>query len=136
MYDRKLMYLTWGGQIGSAGSGSDIWQSGFHVGRLATGGDIPNLSATNLQTILGSVISDFHVNPYTNICSGAVLKWAKCVRLKQDGSYDTEPVVAELATALPGAQTTVRGAPQLSMCVTLYSGQTLGQANFGRFYTP
>jgi hypothetical protein len=133
-YDRQSTYLTWGGLIGPAGE--DTWQTGVHLALHPTldGPGLP--TAVQLLDVLNGPIKTFHTAPGAYIAGGCLLTWAKCAQLDNTGAYTAEPVYQAIGATFGGAVVAARGAPQVSMVITLYSGQSLGHANFGRLYMP
>lgn len=134
VYNRFSTMLTWGGTIGT--TGNEGWQCGVHLG-LTGSTDGPGLPThTELLALLNGALTDFHSNPAAWISPGAYLSWAKAAQLDNEGHYTAEPVLAN-TTAVPGASTAPpRGGPQVACCITLWSGASLGEANYGRFYWP
>lgn len=133
-FPTRPVYLTWGGVLGS-GSGFDVWQTGVH---LASNGDpvlqVPDSAA--LQTLFDDVLSPFHSHADTGISAGCTLRWVKAARLKLDGTYDAEPSDFETTAPVAGATADSRTSMIESMVVSLWSGNTLGRANYGRLYIP
>src|SRR5436190_5515419 len=133
-YDRKTTYLTWGGSIGT--SGRETWQTGVHLGQS------PSLDAPGLPTVaqltdlVTNQLAPFHQDTAQYISPGCALTFAKAAVLDESGSYTTDPVTVNTAPYIGGGSAPNKGAPQLSMCITLWSGQGLGRANFGRLYMP
>ncbi len=133
-YDRLSTYLTWGGDIG--GTGEDHWQVGVHLAQTPSldGPGLPDV--TELGTLLAGPLTTFHAAASSWLSAGVTLGWAKAASIDAVGHYTTEPVYVT-QTPVPGGSTgTLRGGPQVSACITLWSGQGLGQANYGRFYVP
>jgi hypothetical protein len=133
-YDRQSTYLTWGGTIG--GSGIDGWQCGVHLTPPAAGGSAMLPGQSMLDTLLNGAIKTFHTSAGAAIALPCLLTWAKAALLGLDGKYLLESTYSTVTPA-PGAKAApYTGGPQLSGVVTLWSGGTLGQANYGRFYVP
>lgn len=133
-YDRQSTYLTWGGTIGEAGD--ETWQCGVHLA-LNPSLDGPGLpTVAELESLMTDTLDDFHVDPVNRIGSFVKLAFVKAASLDPDGHYTANPVIYELDTIVSGPADPCRGGPQLAACVTLWSGQTLGKANYGRFYYP
>ncbi len=134
-YAAPYLYLTWGGRIGSAGSGVDVWQTGLKIG-FASGATVPTQPGPSiLQDLYDDTIVGFHGDAAMGISQGAVLMWAKAVLVDTAGHYLTEATNYD-GTGTPGGVTTDRGGPQDSLAVSLWSGGTLGHANYGRMYLP
>jgi len=135
MYAAEHLYLTWGGQIGSDGAGVDIWQTGLRLG-YATGATTPVLPGVgDLTTLWTGTLVPFHTNINIGISQGAILKWVKVALLDRSGSYIVDAETYE-GTPTAGPVTTDRGGVQDSLVLSLWSGGTLGQANYGRMYLP
>lgn len=133
-YDRESIYLTWGGPMG--GTGLDNWQCGVHLALAAPGGAPTLPSGADLLTLLAGPIKTFHTAAGTAIAVPCLLQWAKAARLDVNGHYVLEPVSATTGP-WPGAKAApYTGGPQLAAAITLWSGGSLGQANYGRFYVP
>jgi len=135
MYQRRSLYLTWGGQIGSSGSGVDVWQTGLHI----CGPDdtaAPGMpDAADMETLYEDILTPFHSDINVGISQGAKLLWAKAAPLDRNGNYSAD-AIEHSGAAVAGPVTTDRGGPQDSLVLSLWSGQTLGRANYGRIYLP
>jgi hypothetical protein len=129
------LYLTWGGQIGASGSGSDIWQCGLHLADFTPSGSPPMPSSGDLED-LWAIVRDYHVNAGQTISSGAAIHWLKAALLDQDGEYTEAPVIVEHGPYGGAVTSTQSASPQDALAVTLWSGSTFGKANYGRFYLP
>lgn len=132
-YDRMQTKMTWGGAIGTQG---EIWQCGVHLA-LDPSLDGPGLP-TNIEAIqlLDDVLSPFHSDATVNIDPGATLTYVKFATLDDEGAYTGEPLVQEQIAVAGGFTSTSRSGPQDAGVVTLWSGFTFGEANYGRFYVP
>lgn len=127
-YAREHLLVTFGGKI----AGGDIWQCGW---RFATASGV-SLSWPSGGFLLGPMydaIKTAYVGSF--ISSGATLEWIKLAWIKSDGNYAHDPI-DYLGTATPGNVATLVSGPQDSMCVSLWSGSTVGKGNHGRFYLP
>ena len=133
-FNQESLYLTWGGQIGTAGAGTDVWQCGLKIVG-PTPGVLPSPNEANLADWYEDTVTPVHTSSATSISQAAVLKWAKAARIGTDGKYVSEPVVHEGAPQQGYAGSTI-ASPQDAMAITLWSGLTLGKANYGRFYLP
>lgn len=135
MYDRRSLYITWGGQIGSSGAGVDVWQTGLHIS--GPNDTAPPLmpDAADLQALYEDILTPFHSDINVGISQGAKMLFVKAAPLLRSGEYSGE-ALEHNGTAVAGAVTTDRGGPQDSLVVGLWSGNTLGQANYGRIYLP
>ncbi len=135
-YDREHLYLTWGGSLGTS-SGPEIWQNGVRI--MAPVGDpTPGMpDATSLQDVFDNGLSPLHSAATFVISNHAWLQWVKAVKIGTDGAYAGEPV-SYSATAVAGGSTVTssRTGMQDSTVISLWSGLTLGKANYGRIYTP
>lgn len=133
-YPSRPLYVTWGGKIGAGSSSEDVWQCGLHLGLASTAQpDMPNLAG--LESLYDEVIAPYHADNDIKVSAGAVLQWAKAVVLTETGSYAGEPLVAN-GSDVGGGVSSPYGAPQLSLAITLQSGQSLGKGNYGRYYLP
>lgn len=135
-YNVQSLYLTWGGTLGTT-TGPEIWQSGVHFA-APVGDPTPTLpSEASLAGLLSGAIAAFHADPDMWISSSAFLSFAKAALIDTDGSYITEAVQVEDTPVAGGSTVTVeRSGMQDATVVSLWSGLTLGRANYGRFYTP
>lgn len=64
----------------------------------------------------------------------SILHGVKVAALDVDGHYLTDAVVRELPSPFGGSGTTPH--PQLSLCMSLWSGSSIGKGNYGRMYLP
>jgi hypothetical protein len=147
-FDRPYTYVSWGGRIGGIGS-PEIWQCGIklaNVGPTGGGGGVGALTTPGRPDI--DALEDFYALAATmhttaGICSGAWLTWARAASVGTNGlETGGDPVIYE-GTATAGSVgtydsglTVSAASPQDALCVTLWSGQTTGSANYGRFYLP
>lgn len=134
-YDRMSTLLTWGGKIGY--QSPEIWQCGVHLA-LQPSTDGPGLPTTpELVALLDGPLKTFHQTPALAIHGWASLEWVKAASLDDVGHYTTDPIYTGAFPVINGPTTGLTSAsPQDSMCITLWSGNTIGRGNYGRFYTP
>jgi hypothetical protein len=127
-YAREHLLFTFGGHSG----GGDIWQCGW---RFATpsGGTISWPSGGFLLGPMFDAVKTAFNNSY--ISAGASFEWVKLASIGSDGNYQHDPVDF-IGTAVSGQTLTLASGPQDSMCVSLWSGSTVGKGNHGRFYLP
>lgn len=132
-YDRESYYLTWGGTLFLA----EQWQCGLKFGPgLGTSITEPVFNLIGLTDIWDDLVTWFQSgNSGAQIGSAAKLTWVKLAVLKTDGQYKFEPRLYEGPAPVAPPVTTTYPA-QVAYCVSLWSGQTLGRANHGRFYVP
>lgn len=134
-YSQTHYYLTWGGNIGTPAQ--DIWQCGVRLidDESAPGNfDLP--SVAQVQALYDGALTTFHTNNVNAISSGATMTWAKVAKIGVDGKYIGDAVLYEGAVRAGAASSTIQASPQDALCVTLWSGSHLGEANYGRFYMP
>ena len=121
-------------------SALDQWQWGIH---WADPSGVPTTTFTlptsaQLGTLFNGALKTFHQGADLAISKAANLKSVKAALIGPDGAYAAEPVRYE-GTATPGTApgtTDQPVPPQVALAVTLWSGQTLGKQNYGRFYLP
>lgn len=134
-YASTHYYLTWGGRIGTPAQ--DVWQCGVRISDLDNSDaqyDMPNLA--QLELLYEGALTTFHSAAATGISSGAVLEWVKVARIDPLGHYTQEPVIFE-GDPVPGGVGGINASsPQDALVITLASGNTFGDANYGRFYLP
>lgn len=135
MYKTPSLYVTWGGQIGSSGSGVDVWQTGIHVAAASSLISPLMPDAGDMETLYEDILTPFHSDINVGISQGAKLLWAKAAVIDRNGDYEGDAINHDGA-AVAGAVTTDRGGPQDSLVLSLWSGQALGKANYGRLYLP
>jgi hypothetical protein len=125
---REHILVTWGGHSG----GGDIWQCGW---RFATAG-LTTLVWPAGGFLLGPIY-DALVTAFGGslISNGACLEWVKVAQVKPDGNYARDPQ-DYLGEQTFGNISTLVSGPQDSMCVSLWSGSSIGKGNHGRFYLP
>ena len=121
-------------------SALDQWQWGIH---WADPSAVPTTTfalptSAQLGTLFNGALKTFHQSADLAISKAANLKSIKAALIGPDGNYAAEPVLYE-GTATPGTApgtTDQPVPPQVALAVTLWSGQTLGTQNYGRFYLP
>jgi hypothetical protein len=139
MYDVQQIYLTWGGSLGSVGTnvGKEIWQCGVRFAALGgVGTPIGGFGAFDLGDV-ANAIATYHADPTLHLANDTRLSWVKAALLRVDGEYATEPRLHTFPSGVQGGGgSNSLQAFQVSLAVTLWSGETLGKANYGRFYLP
>ena len=134
-YSTFQTYVTFGGRIGTTGGGVDIWQVGFHFADPDST-LVPALPTLGELEDLYDLYAAFHSSATLLASSGAVLEWAKAAPLDESGAYTSDAVEFNGTGTGGNYGLAPSASPQDSMAITLWSGQTLGRANYGRFYTP
>lgn len=132
-FDRDSEYLTWGGRLSTAAE--DYWQCGIRFA-FDTNAFVPPAFTSGMLEDAADALSAFHTAAGTGICTGAKLDWVKAASLDEEGAYRNEPVVLDGIDASGGGAGGSAAGPSVSVAVTLWSGSTFGQANYGRFYLP
>lgn len=128
VYAREHILVTWGGHSG----GGDIWQCGWRFG-TGSGGTISwPTSGFLLGPMYAALVTAFEGSL---ISGGAALEWVKVAHIKNDGNYARDPQ-DYLGAQTFGNISTLASGPQDSMCVSLWSGSSIGKGNHGRFYLP
>ena len=138
VYDRESYHITFNGQSGTSGAGADIWSFGVKAAAL-DGAALP----APVQFLLGTSMADlrdaytaFHSSADGLIAPGALFTSVKVARLGFDGKYNAEPAEISGFSNAGGGSSAQCTSPACSVCVSLWSGQTLGEANHGRLYLP
>lgn len=133
-YGQQHFYLTFGGTL----PGPEIWQCGVRFVRQ----DLDPVLVNTLGTIsLSDIFDDVaalawdSASPSFSTNVDTILKWVKLAMIGQDGQYLDEPDYHEDA-GRAGIAGPARPWNQDALCVSLRSGETLGKANYGRFYLP
>lgn len=138
-YNREQIYLTWGGSLPSSASvtGDEIWQCGVRFASLGgTGTAMGGFNAFSLADV-AAAIKAYHALSTVYIAQDVRLEWVKAAYLRTDGKYATDPRVEGISPfQLGGGGSGFLQPLQASVAVTLWSGETLGRANYGRFYLP
>lgn len=138
-YAQQQIYITWGGSLPSTAgfTGPEIWQCGVRFSALGgVGTALGGFGAFSLSDV-ATAIKTFHTAANTYIAGDVRLEWVKAALLRTDGQYATQPRVEALAPFVQGGGGSANLQPlQASVAVTLWSGETLGRANYGRFYLP
>lgn len=127
-YAKDHFLFTFGG----SSAGGDIWQCGVRFATDSSTAPTWPVGGFVMQALYDPVKTAFQAS---YISSGASLDWVKIALLGKDGHYKTEPQDLHLAP-WPGQIGTLASGPQDSVCVSLWSGSTLGKGNHGRFYLP
>lgn len=133
-YASEQLYFTFGGTIGGSAE-YDVWQCGVHYAPIVIGGIVGDPNADQAEALWDGT-EDLFTSAYFQISSSVRLKWVKLAKLDVNGEYTTEPAVYEAPTYVSGPTAPAGTPPQVATAVTLSSGQTLGKANWGRFYLP
>lgn len=134
-FDRFQTYVTFGGSIGTAGTSPEVWQCGLHFA-YPTSVLVPGVPTEGQLGDLYDAFAAYLVLTANGIGEGVVLLWAKAAGLDLAGDYTTDPVIYEAGTPAAGITAVGGVPPQVAVAVTLWSGQTLGRANYGRYYLP
>lgn len=130
-YNRTSLYLTFGGPYFQ----TEQWQTGVHFASpesttfetLLPNGIDPDTIKTALETFIGA--------PYAMWSDRSPITWHRLAVIGQDGLYIGEPVVEEYVPALTSSATT-QLPPQVAWVGSMWSGGTVGRANYGRMYFP
>lgn len=133
-FDRFSTYITFGGPLGTA-PGEDFWQCGVKLANTVPL-VIPSFPTTAQLTEVHDLIDDYIADPDTGVCNGAGHSFTKAAALDLAGDYTTAPVLVETAPLFGGGGNPNGNPPQSALAVTLWSGSTFGQANYGRYYLP
>lgn len=133
-YGQQHFYLTFGGTM----PGPEIWQCGVRYVRQDLNPVVQNtLNVISLSDIFDDIAAlgwDSAAPSYkTN--ADTVLKWAKLAIIDVNGQYAHEPEVFQ-HVGKAGIAGPARPWNQDALAVSLRSGETLGRANYGRFYLP
>lgn len=142
-YSRAHYYVTFGGTIGGSSTvqaSVEAWQSGCRFAPILGNPSntvstlLAQLDSISVSDILGDVTALVRTGtpPYSEAVK---VGWAKVAVIDVDGHYAGDPKIAE-QTPLGGVGGQGMPWPQLAWCVSLWSGQNLGQANRGRMYLP
>jgi hypothetical protein len=129
--------VTFGGTICQ----DEIWQCGLHFapssGEDIFEGAFEEISVADIYTAIGNwfVKWDAHVGPGSGIGNPCTLDWASLAVKTRNGEnkYDARrhvpltPIAATPVSPYP---------PQVTYVVTLWSGEKVRRANYGRFYVP
>lgn len=134
-YSDSHWHLTWGGEIGNGTR--EIWQCGLRLFRVGAFDSAPTPTTAQLGSLFNGALKTFHQSGTVGIASGAKLSWLRMAPVGVAGNELAEAISYDAATPLPGGVTsTLHATPQSALCVTLYSGSSFGDANYGRFYLP
>lgn len=133
-YSRQHYLVTIGGTL----AGNEIWQTGARYCSTTSYTDaqfVSALASISAQDIYDDAASVFGYSswPFPNTSK---LAWAKVAAIGADGAYLTDPVFYNDATPTTGYGSASRLPNQISLGVSLWSGQTLGKGNYGRMYWP
>lgn len=138
-YAQQQIYMTWGGTLPSTTSvtGPEIWQCGVRFSSLGgLGSAVGGFNAFSLSDC-ANIIKTFHSSATVYIAGDVRLDWVKAALLRTDGEYAVQPRVHGFVPGIVGGGGSGFLQPlQASIAVTLWSGETLGRANYGRFYLP
>lgn len=136
-YATENYYLTWGGTLCQ----DEIWQNGVHFAP-SSGEDIfeSAFEEISLEDVYNAIKLwfldyDAHAGPGSGIGQPCTLNWVRlAVKLRNgENKFDARTYVP-VTPAVPTPTTT--HAPQVCYVVTLWSGEKLRRANYGRFYVP
>lgn len=133
-YDREQVTVTLLFDVG----GTDEHAS---TGYSITDPNITGWDAAAHLAALDTTFGDSVAGAYAALMSSP-LQWAdysdlvavKAAALGLDGTYLAEPRVFPISPVESGAVENI--APQLTTVITLWSGLTIGRANYGRLYLP
>lgn len=130
-YAHKVVHVTLSGTMLGGG---EIWQTGFHVGRLTADADTPTQAFVDAVRDAWVPIWSSNTGPY---CYAYQFTGVKAVLLETDGKYGAnQPVesfpVAAVAGGYPGAPLP----PQVALVATLIGGSGKGTGGKGRMYLP
>lgn len=131
-YPTDFLKVTYGFKA----EGVEVADTGFHIG--ATSGTPAALFAE----ITTGVLADMATAYYSNLMDNSDIKWAdysemttvKCALVDTSGHYVGDPVVLDTGILHQGDDYDVL--PQASVLISLWSGNHVGQANYGRMYLP
>ena len=142
MYDRRSIYLTFGGPLAT----SDEWNTGLHFAHPEQGTGDHNVTQAEWNALINSaslaadiqtLLTTWFQSGTTGAAIGALaqLAYLKLAYLDTDGHYISDPpFTASFGPVSPPVTTTLP--PQVSYVVSLRSGLVLGEANYGRMYMP
>lgn len=133
-YAHSFIKVTLGFTVVST---DEIAQTSLHFGSTGAYDAVSGLSEIYSSGHLGTIASDY----VTHVAGSSGLKWGvysrlssvKAAAIGSSGHYLVDPVILSSAY---GAGSDNLVPPQCSMVATLWSGQTLGRANYGRLYLP
>lgn len=135
-YDRSHIHVTWGGPLASV----EEWSTGIRYAKMDPGVAGPNAThedflALPVSSLWTPVLAWFNSgNGGSGIGALAQLSWLKAALIKTDGHYAEDAKFVSFAPITPGVTTQL--SPQDCYVVSLRSGQSLGDANYGRMYVP
>lgn len=131
MYADKVTRVTLSGKMLN---GSEIWQTGFYLGKAAGGSETPTQAVAD-------AIRDLWVTFFTATTNGIsnsyTFEEVKLARLNKDGRYDGSDVITSHPTAqVKGGSAGQPLPPQVALVATLVAGSGKGLAGKGRMYLP
>lgn len=133
-YSKPHYLVTCGGTM----AGNETWQTGarYYSGDNATAEQLQN----NLEAVSASDMYDdvAEIFSYSSVSFPNTTKvgWLKVAAVKTDGLYQGDAAYFTDATPTVGFDAATRLPNQISMCVSLWSGQQLGKGNYGRMFWP
>lgn len=134
-YASEQLYFTWGGRLGDVNS-QEVWQCGIRFAPIVGGGVVGTPNQDQADALLAAATA-MHTSPGGVASQLAVLTFAKLAHLDANGDYVSDAIIAEQAGAAGTVAVSGNGTPsQVSVAITEWSGQTLGKANYGRYYLP
>lgn len=130
-FAHKVVHVTISGTMLGGG---EIWQTGFHVGRLTSDADTPTQAYVDAVRNAWSPMWSSNTGPYCYLYN---FTGVKAVLLEVDGKYGSnEPVesfpTAQVAGGYPGSAMP----PQVALVATLVGGSGKGTGGKGRMYLP
>jgi len=132
-YVSAFWKITWGFTV--ANSDETAYTS------LSIAGAAVTDPAPSPSTLNSGDLSDL-ADAMLGLMGGGGMGWAdyshltsvKVAKIGTDGHYTEDPVVAEVGGSNAGSSTSVH--PQLTVVVSLWSGESLGKGNYGRLFLP
>jgi hypothetical protein len=132
-YTDDHLHVSWGGTL----PGGEIWSNGV---KFARGTHLIEDWSTHLAAIdldaVASELQTFYSTAAMGISSTAKLSFMKLAHVNTAGIYAEAPRVHEYTPVISGPSSANNWPNQCSVAVTLWSGESFGRANYGRFYLP
>lgn len=129
-YDRQSWYVTFGGGLG----GGEEWQTGIHLALGETGTPLVDPLDADAHACY-DIASAFITSPGSYVSTDVRLSWCKVVRKATSGLDAGASALYETSSYVNGGSVGPT-AFQLAAVISLRSGATFGQANYGRMYIP
>ncbi len=131
-YAHKVVKVTISGTMLN---GAEIWQTGFHMGRLQSDASAPTQAFADLVRDQWAAL---HAHADMAINTSFKFTDVKCALIAQDGKYDSSNAVVQshVAAAVGGQRGGAPYPPQIALVATLIGGSGKGIGGKGRMYLP